>query len=386
MCVMLARSVAVIVSATALVVTGAASASNALTTGRVVSVPCSAVALASAIAGASDGEVLSLAGLCTYRLAAGLPPIRANLTVRGNQATIERSRAPGTPDFTMLVVAFFFDVTISNLSFRHAAADEQAAAGAIENNGDLTVIGGSFGSNTTLGYGAAIQNGGTLTVTGASFSGNQAADGGAIANLSVAHIANSSFRNNRATFNGGAFHNEGQATFRNSQFAGNSAISFGGGIFNGIEGNAATITRGTFRGNQAAAGGGIYNEDVVNLMDALVLDNRSNSQGGGIYTNWVLAVTNSQIIGNSAAAGGGGIYDGDSFGSPGSVTQKRSVVFGNHPDNCEPAGLITSCTSAAPATRLAPRTGHAARARSGTHHLARALARDFHPRGSAARR
>src|SRR6266487_1995599 len=354
MCVMLARSVAVIVSATALVVTGAASASNALTTGRVVSVPCSAVALASAIAGASDGEVLSLAGLCTYRLAAGLPPIRANLTV-------------------------------SNLSFRHAAADEQAAAGAIENNGDLTVIGGSFGSNTTLGYGAAIQNGGTLTVTGASFSGNQAADGGAIANLSVAHIANSSFRNNRATFNGGAFHNEGQATFRNSQFAGNSAISFGGGIFNGIEGNAATITRGTFRGNQAAAGGGIYNEDVVNLMDALVLDNRSNSQGGGIYTNWVLAVTNSQIIGNSAA-GGGGIYDGDSFGSPGSVTQTRSVVFGNHPDNCEPAGLITSCTSAAPVTRLAPRTGHAARARSGTHHLARALARDFHPRGSAARR
>ncbi len=381
MCVMLARSVAVIVSATALVVTGAASASNALRTDSVVNVPCSTVALASAIADASDGEVLSLAGLCTYRLAAGLPPIRASLTIRGNQATIERSQAPGTPDFTMLVVAFFFDVTISNLSFRHAQADEQAAAGAIENNGDLTVIGGSFGSR----YGAAIENGGTLTVTGASFSGNLAADGGAIANLSVAHIANSSFRNNRATFNGGAFHNEGQATFRNSQFAGNSAVSFGGGIFNGIEGNAATITRGTFRGNQAAAGGGIYNEDVVNLMDTLVLDNRSSSQGGGIYTNWVLAVTNSQIIGNSAAAGGG-IYDGDSFGSPGSVTLTRSVVFGNHPDNCEPAGLITSCTSAAPATRLAHRTGHAARARSGTHHLASALARDFHPRGSAGRR
>lgn len=380
MSAMLARTAAVL-SAAALGITGSASASTAQTTLGVVHVPCSAAALAAAIAGAGHGEVLSLTPLCAYQLTASLPPISTNLTIRGNRATVERSLAPGTPDFTMLDVGFRWHVSISDLSFRRAAADQPAAAGAILNEGELTVTGSSFVGNTTTGYGGAIENDGTLTVNSSTFSGNLSADGGAIENLSVAYIADSSFRDNQATFNGGAFHNEGQSTFRDIEFAGNSAASVGGGIFNGIEGNAATITGSIFRSNQAAAGGGIYNEDVVKLTGAIVVGNGSAGQGGGIFSDWVLAVTNSLISRNTAAAGGG-IYNGDFFGPPGSVTLTGSLVLRNSPDNCEPANSIASCNDPAPTTSQTPRAVHAGRARSGIQ-LARALARDFHPTPTA---
>lgn len=374
----LAKAAAACLCTTTLAVAGTASASNAGTKPIVVSVPCSATALASAITSASNGEILQLTRFCTYQLTAPLFPISTNLTIRGNQATIERSLAPSTPDFTILDVPLGDELTIRYLTFRDAVANEQGAGGAIENAGSLTITGGSFVGNRTIGYGGAIDNSGTLKVTGTTFRGNMSADGGAIENLSVAHITDSQFRDNQATFNGGAFHNEGRATVTDSVFTGNAAAADGGGIFVGVDGNVSTIKGTTVSRNRAIDGGGIYNEDTVSLADTLIASNRGSDEGGGIFSDWILTGTNSQIIFNTAAAGGG-IYNGDLFGPPGSVTLTGSAVLANQPDNCEPANTIGSCTDpAAVGQRL--RASAAGRVRLTALARGRALARDFFAR------
>jgi hypothetical protein len=57
------------------------------------SVPCNAGTLASDIAGAASGATLGLAAHCTYTLTAALPTVSQNLTIKGNAATLERSRS-----------------------------------------------------------------------------------------------------------------------------------------------------------------------------------------------------------------------------------------------------------------------------------------------------
>src|SRR6266581_9400950 len=51
-------------------------------------VPCSARALAAALASASSGATLSLATGCTYVLTAALPEVTQALTISGNNATL----------------------------------------------------------------------------------------------------------------------------------------------------------------------------------------------------------------------------------------------------------------------------------------------------------
>src|SRR5580698_4189386 len=111
-----------------------------------VSVPCSAAALASAIGGATSGETLSLAKFCVYKLTEGLPAIDTDLTINGNQSTIERSYASGTDDFTILTVEDDGDLVLNKVNFRNGDADS-GYAGAIVNDDDLTVNGGTFTGN-----------------------------------------------------------------------------------------------------------------------------------------------------------------------------------------------------------------------------------------------
>ena len=79
-------------------VAGLATASPALAAPiPTVQVPCRVSALASAISGASNGEVLRLAS-CTYVLTAELPIITHRVTLQGSTATtIERRYGGATP-------------------------------------------------------------------------------------------------------------------------------------------------------------------------------------------------------------------------------------------------------------------------------------------------
>jgi hypothetical protein len=334
-------------------------------------VPCSVRALSAAIAAAASGTTLELPDKCTYRLATALPAVGTPLTIAGNGSTIERSTAPGTPDFTMLTVASGGSLTVRDLSFRDGTA--QNAAAAIVSDGTLTVTGGAFTGNTTSGYGAAIGNYGTLTVSGAAFSGNRAADGGAIVNFGTATITASSFQGNEASFSGGALHNEGSISITGGAFTGNTATADGGGLFNGVDGTRDTVSGTNFSGNHARNGGSLYNEDVLTLTGALIAGSSAAGDGGGIYSDWVLTAARSAITANTAAGDGGGLYNGSDFGSPGSVTFTSVMFAGNQPDDCAPATVTCSGVLPGGPVHAGPQPAPARPPAT-----ARALARDFH--------
>src|ERR1700686_4592510 len=128
-------------------------------------VPCSASALATALSAVSSGETLFLVGKCTYHLVAALPDITTNLTIVGNGATLERSYAGGTPDFTILTVdggESSGDLTLFDVNFRNGGGGSDYYGGAIYNDGDVTVHGGSFADNYSGEYGGAIYSDGYL--------------------------------------------------------------------------------------------------------------------------------------------------------------------------------------------------------------------------------
>ena len=144
-----------------------------------INVPCSAAALYNYINDNTGGETLSLAQFCTYKLPGALPDITEDVTINGNQSTIERSYAPDTPDFSILTVSADVDLVLNRVNFRNGSATEtdSSEGGAIDNtDGTVTVNGGTFTGNTATYEGGAIYNDADLTVQGASFTGNSTAE------------------------------------------------------------------------------------------------------------------------------------------------------------------------------------------------------------------
>ena len=206
---------------------------------------------------------------------------------------------------------------------------------------------------------------------------------GAIANFSGITVSNASMSSCTQCFiNGGAaIANSGEVSLIDSTLSNNSATSgpyFGGAINNSpanngppgtmlisgstISGNSAGGPTG---GSDAGAGGGIYNDGLIAMIDDTVANNQNTdatnggggifvdtegavamtnttvsgnqaSDGGGIFNAGVLDVTNSTISGNSAyndnaGGGGGGINNVASGGgeSPFGLTLANSIVAGN---------------------------------------------------------
>jgi hypothetical protein len=277
-----------------------------------VSVPCNTPALISAISGASSGEKLRLAARCTYALTAALPEIHTSLTIAGSGASLERSEADGTPDFTILTVGAG-DVNLVRVNFRNGGGNYYDNAGAIENKGgNITVLDGTFADNNTSdeGDGAIYNDSGNLTITSVYFTLNDAEAGGAITN--------------NATL-----------TLRSSRFFDNSA-NMGGAIYN--TGTAAVIGT-TFTENDAFEGGALSNTGHAALSSVTIKNNSAEAAvGGGIYNDGTLTTAASNIVHNTARYGGGGIYNGAS------VALSLTKVSGNTPDNCEPVGTIAGCS------------------------------------------
>ena len=286
------------------------------TTGANVSVPCNTTALMSAISDASSGQKLQLAFGCTYLLTTPLPPIDTNLTIVGYGASLERSEADDTPDFTILTVGAG-DVNLIEVNFYDGGngigSDDiaDAYAGAIVNDGgNVSVLGGTFGGNASTEYGGAIYNeDGTLAMTSAYFEYNGSDDFG------------------------GAIDNEGTMTLRSTHFLYNYGTD-GAAIYNG---GTATVIGTTFTQGEGTDGGALYNDGVATLS-SVTMQNNSANYGGGIYNDETLTVASSNIIHNYADTDGGGIYNDDE-----SVTLTRTKVTGNVPDNCAPT-TIAGCT------------------------------------------
>ena len=136
---------------------GAAQTALAAPVSGAVDVSCSAAALASDISGNTGGETLSLAKFCVYQLPAALPHITEDLTIDGG--TIERSYATGTPDFSLLKVKADASLVLNDVNLRNGGGADTEYGGAIDNeDGSVTVNGGTLSDNVSYYEGGAISN------------------------------------------------------------------------------------------------------------------------------------------------------------------------------------------------------------------------------------
>jgi predicted outer membrane repeat protein len=174
------------------------------------------------------------------------------------------------------------------------------------------------GANVTLGPGltleaaepnfGAISNGGTLTVLNCSFTGNVATvAGGAIYNTGILIVSGSTFLGNSAGQRGGAIDNaDGVVTVTGCTFSGDSAGLTGGAIDN--EAGMLTVANSTITWNSAPAGGGIWNQGTLTVIDSIIGGNSGAGIGGGAVliddsgdtTNATYTITDSTVQINKA--------------------------------------------------------------------------------------
>jgi hypothetical protein len=110
-----------------------------------------------------------------------------------------------------------------------------------------------------------------------------------------------------------------------------------GGVGGGIENGRSTLTLRNVLVSENSAeskGGGIFNNDVLNLIDSEVRGNEAEN-GGGIYNlsgsgNTVTCNGASRVTGNTASNTGGGIYNENAT----ILLASSANVSDNDPNNC----------------------------------------------------
>jgi hypothetical protein len=327
--------------------------------GQVINLPCSVAALSDAIASAVSGETIKLAPECLYVLDSPLPDLAANMTIDGRDATIERSSAAGTADFSDLTVnspTSYPYVTINDLNIRNG---NFPYGGGIDNYyGDLTVNGGDFSGNTSE-LGGAIFNdaqlgdlANVLNVTGATFADNYASQGGGLAggggimNYGTATITDCAFSRNGTAAIGGGFFNTTNATLAGSTFSDNSALA-GAGLANVAEGNAVLdVSETEFTANKASSdGGAIVNGDNLSVIRSTFTRNIALF-GAGLYNDGSASITGAALTDNAVADDGGAIANENDNGFGASFTMVNAIVDGNLAD--QDGGAIVSSAEGLP--------------------------------------
>ncbi|MCL2538634.1 MAG: autotransporter outer membrane beta-barrel domain-containing protein [Alphaproteobacteria bacterium] len=228
-------------------------------------------------------------------------------------------------------------------------------AGAIYNGAgsSLSIVGGTFESNTASVFGGAVMasaasvftvDGATFTtnhanatmgyggavivanfvggqISNSDFNGNTAFNGGAIASYSTGgyenslFITDSTFENNIAYGNGGAVYTTANATttINGSSFTSNTANAtsgFGGAIYTEL-GGTVSLTNTDFTTNSAFDGGAIYNLGSMTISGGTFLQNQSfqslaSTGGGAIFNAGTLNISGAEFTQNSTAGGGYG--------------------------------------------------------------------------------
>ena len=186
-------------------------------------------------------------------------------------------------------------------------------------------------SNTAGGLGGAIEilarpGRGTLDIANSRFLGNLGEGAGAIYNEGVLTIENSEFAGNHAVNSAGAIGNVGSLTVTNTTFANNLTHGPSGGA---ITGNGTIVIRNCdFLNNRAYWGGALDVSGQVTVLDSTFSGN-SAVQGGAIYTSAdPLTIRRSIVITNTAFNDGGGI-----FVAGGSLVQHRDTIIDNFPND-----------------------------------------------------
>ena len=356
----------------------------------------------------SNGQVntINLASGGTYTLTTvdanntGLPRINSAsghlLTINGNNATILRSTANGTPAFRIFEI--MTDARIVSLTVANGRAPSNAGGGGaiLSSANNLSVERCTFQGNlavtrTNAGpAGGAVKNtAGTLTVQECLFDSNVAElerfpddfvigrGGGAIANSATLVVSDTTFQGQsiRSGFNaptglGGAIYNGSSASFARCSFINNTA-SAGGGAIESF-GGPLTISNSYFGENVVDLPEGIHNiaapnggaiecsgalTTVTNCTFSRNRTSDSGTYGGAIYHHGTstghsqLNVTSCTFSRSSGGAPGASIYNwaGSTVGGGTATVALRNTILdrfrnttAQHLGNTGTNALITS--------------------------------------------
>ena len=241
--------------------------------------------------------------------------ISKSLTLEGNANTVINGNASRIMEVTADAT-----VVLTNLSFTNGKA---AFAGAILNEGKLTISNSNFYSNKATGNsGTIITNKNKLNINNSKFYQNSAARGVVNnQNDAVLVIDNSEFYNNDMTsFSnsyGIVYTTSANATISNTIFR-NNAVKYGGAIYATKSSDATigivNIINSTFESNSANTGQGgalfVSGGECI-VKESTFINNKANpgkytgGQGGAIYTslNGNVSVTDSVFKNNQAKLG-----------------------------------------------------------------------------------
>ncbi len=251
----------------------------------------------------------------------------SNSTISGNSSEDEGGGIANYDGSTLKVI----DSTISDNS---AGGD----GGGITNRGTLIVKNSTISGNTSNDQGGGIYSQSTVEVKNSTISGNTASEsGGGIHNSGdgTVEVIDSTILDNTAQIDGGGIYNtdDGLIGLTGTIVQGNIAGDDGGGIAN-FDNGLITVDSSTIEGNEAIGddGGGIYNigNGTVEVIRSLIIDNIANTTsgtGGGILNRGTARVIDNSIISGNSASNGGGIFN-ENF-----LELTNSFTIGNIPND-----------------------------------------------------
>ncbi|MET8091158.1 hypothetical protein [Micromonospora sp. NPDC005220] len=347
--------------------------------GRVREVPCDDEKLIEAIdlANRDQGGTLKLAPHCTYELSfadkksgTGLPTIRQEITIKGNDATIKRDSEDA---FRIFRVADGGDLTLKDLTVKDGNAAEfkyggsqgpggPQVPGAAQVPGGAQVPGAAQAADVPQAADASpaapekptppkkkdgdadggallVERGGSAHLVKVELTRNNAeGNGGAIANFGRVDLDDSEVENNHAQENGGGIFNVGVLKVkgssddkdwpshgqgasadgknessherdRESRITNNTAGDNGGGIANG-RGKKEEHGKDKEKNNDYWPGvQGRDEAGSVEIFKTFIEGNTANDNGGGVFSSsGFVKIVLSTIVKNTACESGGGIY------------------------------------------------------------------------------
>jgi large repetitive protein len=292
------------------------------------------ISLASALPALDNNFTIAGPGATALTVGRGLqafaPPPGGNFstsgifnTFGGPQPTTSSTPPPQFGIFTILLGR-----TCSIQGLTVTGGNNPMSGGAIDNAGNLTLIGCVLANNTAAVNGGAVFNDGVLTAAGCDVNHNHATgDGGgfynADANAILNLISGCSVYSNSATNGGGIYLYSGTCSVRDSSQIGYNTAQNGAGIY--IDGTfrSATFTMNggsvsqNWSDGMGGAGGGVYVAGgSATFTGVSITQNSATGKGGGFYVlGGTIAFNASTISNNSAIFGAGGAYK-----SPGSYS------------------------------------------------------------------
>lgn len=239
--------------------------------------------------------------------------ITSEITINGNNATVERSAAGGTPNFRLISSTGV--LTLNDLTVRNGQADND---GCILSQNNLTIRRSTITGCSAAGFAGAIAHvSGSLTLEQSTVSNSSGGYGGGINLQGVGgaydvNITDSTISGNSARFGGGirAIFNDAAITMVNSTVSGNTADNFGGGFLDEQAGTV-TITNSTLFNNDSPSGGALFTRSDNGIL------NLRNSVLGGTATGADCTSTDGDIAENSSNIVEDGSCSPTSNGDPG---------------------------------------------------------------------